>query len=69
VRSARKHIGWAVRGLPGGAAFRDRMNRLDDCQAQVRAFDDYFDQLAQTHPALPQAHPAAANEGTLSLAA
>jgi tRNA-dihydrouridine synthase B len=69
VRSARKHIGWAVRGLPGGAAFRDLMNRLDDCQAQVRAFDDYFDQLAMTHPALPEARAAAANEGTLSLAA
>src|SRR5204863_9058761 len=26
VRSARKHIGWAVRTLPGGEAFRARMN-------------------------------------------
>jgi tRNA-dihydrouridine synthase B len=24
VRSARKHIGWAVRALPGGEAFRTR---------------------------------------------
>ncbi len=26
VRSARKHIGWYVQALPGGAAFRSRMN-------------------------------------------
>ena len=26
VRSARKHIGWYVRALPGGEAFRARMN-------------------------------------------
>ncbi len=70
VRSARKHIGWAVRGLPGGAAFRDRMNLLEDCKSQVRAFDEYFDQLAQAHPLLPQGSTSdAANDGTVSLAA
>jgi tRNA-dihydrouridine synthase B len=73
VRSARKHIGWAVRGLPGGAAFRDRMNTLDDCKSQVQSFDDYFDQLAMAHPVLPQPEPAnaadAANDGEISLAA
>jgi DNA-binding protein Fis len=37
VRSARKHIGWAVRALPGGEAFRAAMNTLDDCEAQLRA--------------------------------
>ena len=30
VRTARKHIGWAVRALPGGEAFRAAMNTLDD---------------------------------------
>src|SRR6188768_1445661 len=29
VRSARKHIGWAVRALPGGEAFRAHMNTID----------------------------------------
>ena len=29
VRTARKHIGWAVRALPGGEAFRAAMNTLD----------------------------------------
>jgi tRNA-dihydrouridine synthase B len=28
VRTARKHIGWYVRGLPQGEAFRAEMNRL-----------------------------------------
>ena len=36
VRSARKHIGWALRELPGGIAFRAEMNRIDDCAAAAR---------------------------------
>ena len=43
VRSARKHIGWYVAALPGGEAFRQHMNRLDDCEAQLQAVADYFD--------------------------
>ena len=53
VRTARKHIGWAVRGLPGGEAFRDHMNRLDTCAEQVRAVTDFFDALADRHLHLP----------------
>ena len=45
VRSARKHIGWYVKTLPGGAAFRARMNTLEDGRAQVQAVADYFDEL------------------------
>jgi tRNA-dihydrouridine synthase B len=45
VRSARKHIGWYVKSLPGGAAFRARMNELDDAQAQLKAVADFFDEL------------------------
>ena len=62
VRSARKHIGWAARGLPGGQAFRSAMNRLDDSTRQVAAVTDYFDQLAAQHrwmPAVDPAHDAA----------
>jgi tRNA-dihydrouridine synthase B len=54
VRSARKHIGWAVKALPGGAAFRSRMNEIEDCKAQVQAMVDFFDQLAADHALLPQ---------------
>jgi tRNA-dihydrouridine synthase B len=53
VRSARKHIGWAVQGLPGGDAFRAHMNTIEDAQDQVMAVEDFFDQLAHQHPLWP----------------
>ncbi len=59
VRTARKHIGWAVRALPGGESFRAFMNTLDTCDTQVRAVNDWFDQLADTHHRLPAIRPAA----------
>jgi tRNA-dihydrouridine synthase B len=63
VRSARKHIGWAVRTLPGGQAFRAAMNMLESAQAQVGAVQTFFDQLADAHPLLPAAvGDAAAND-------
>ncbi len=46
VRSARKHIGWYVRTLTGGEAFRQKMNAIDDAQVQHQAVADYFDELA-----------------------
>ena len=55
VRSARKHIGWAVRALPGGEVFRARMNLLETCETQVRAVTDWFDELADAHYLLPRA--------------
>ena len=58
VRTARKHIGWAVRALPGGEAFRAAMNTLDQADAQLRAVATFFDELAAAHPLLPQAAPA-----------
>jgi tRNA-dihydrouridine synthase B len=53
VRSARKHIGWAVRGLPGGEDFRQHMNTLERCEEQLQALRDWFDDLGQTHHRLP----------------
>lgn len=67
VRSARKHIGWAVRALPGGEAFRAVMNTLDSCAAQVEAVATWFDELGEVHRLLPQGR--AANDDALSLAA
>ena len=55
VRSARKHIGWYVHGLPGGPAFRRIMNDLTDSAAQWRAVAHYFDALAEQHDRLPSA--------------
>jgi len=62
VRSARKHIGWAVRALPGGETFRARMNLLETCETQVRAVTDWFDELAVTHKTLPRAAETRAEE-------
>src|SRR5450830_1582236 len=46
VRTARKHIGWYVRDLPEGEEFRQRMNRLEDCQLQWNAVRDFFESQA-----------------------
>ena len=54
VRTARKHIGWYVRHLPGGEAFRAAMNLLDDCQAQTLAVADFFDGLGAQMDRIPQ---------------
>lgn len=55
VRSARKHIGWAVETLPGGAAFRAKMNLLESCAEQASAVADWFDALAEHADRLPVA--------------
>ena len=70
VRSARKHIGWAVRALPGGEAFRSLMNSHTDSATQVAGVADFFAQLADLYPALPAPMPlspeaSAANDDTL----
>ncbi|MBV8380650.1 MAG: tRNA dihydrouridine synthase DusB [Paucibacter sp.] len=63
MRSARKHIGWAVRQLPGGEDFRQRMNRLETCEEQVSQLREWFEALAQTHERLPYLpEQAAAND-------
>ena len=61
VRTARKHIGWAVRGLPGGEAFRDAMNAIESSRAQLDALGRWLDELAETHERLP-AHAAAGSD-------
>jgi tRNA-dihydrouridine synthase B len=47
VRTARKHIGWYVAGLPDADAFCAHMNRLDDTDAQARAVAGWFDRFAR----------------------
>ena len=53
VRSARKHIGWYVRALPGGEAFRARMNRIEGCAEQAAAVAAFFDALGADGDRLP----------------
>jgi tRNA-dihydrouridine synthase B len=69
VRSARKHIGWAVHALPGGAAFRAVMNALADAPAQLRAVTTFFDHLADHHERLPVVPAVAANPHHIALSA
>jgi tRNA-dihydrouridine synthase B len=53
VRSARKHIGWYVRALPGGEDFRVQMNMLEDSAAQVAAVERFLDSLNESMDRIP----------------
>jgi tRNA-dihydrouridine synthase B len=54
VRSARKHIGWYVRDLPEGEAFRAEMNAIEDCGQQVAAIHRFFEALAARTDRMPE---------------
>ena len=45
LRIARKHIGWYLAGLPGGADIRAAMNTIEDAHAQASALDVFFARL------------------------
>ncbi|MFG6448510.1 tRNA dihydrouridine synthase DusB [Roseateles sp. BYS180W] len=53
MRSARKHIGWAVQPLPQGEDFRRYMNTLQSSAEQVRALRHWLTELGQSHERLP----------------
>ena len=53
VRSARKHIGWYVKTLPGGEAFRAQMNVLDNSDAQLASVQVFFAALGEQMDRLP----------------
>ena len=53
VRSARKHIGWYIKSLPGGQALRDQINQIDACELQVAALERYFDELSLRMDRIP----------------
>jgi tRNA-dihydrouridine synthase B len=53
VRSARKHIGWYVASLPGGAMFRRQMNAIDQALDQWLAVQRYFEELASQMDRIP----------------
>jgi len=58
VRSARKHIAWYLRSLPGGEDFRRQLNLLNDSAAQVQAVDEFVDQLNQSMDRIPAVYDA-----------
>ncbi len=45
LRIARKHIAWYVATLPGGMAFRQDMNMIEDSALQTAALDQFFARL------------------------
>jgi tRNA-dihydrouridine synthase B len=55
VRSARKHIGWYVKALPGGAEFRARMNTIEQSREQYDAVAAFFEAVAAQTDRLPPA--------------
>ncbi len=71
VRSARKHIGWALRTLPGGAVLRDRINTIESSALQTLEVRRWFDALAATHHRWPRCETLsmAANDAHRSMAA
>jgi tRNA-dihydrouridine synthase B len=69
VRSARKHIGWYLRALPGSEGFRVRMNTLDDPRDQLQSVADYLDELGTRMDRLPVAMDMGTTEEMMELAA
>ena len=57
MRTARKHIGWAVKPLTGGEAFRNVMNRLESCEEQMQAVSEFLDGVADGQPLWPALEP------------
>jgi tRNA-dihydrouridine synthase B len=63
VRTARKHIGWYVKTLPAGLAFRARMNALEDSRAQLQVVTEFFDALSGQMDRMPGALAAGLEQG------
>ena len=61
VRSARKHIAWYLRALPGGEAFRQHINTLEDSATQWQAVADFLDALGTQMDRMPAAAEALAD--------
>jgi len=52
VREMRKHLCWYTKGLPGGAEFRERVNRLDDATEVKQEIGAYFESIDRSAIAL-----------------
>jgi tRNA-dihydrouridine synthase B len=68
VRTARKHVGWYLAGMPGWAQRRAAFNELVEPEAQLAALDEF---LSEPHARLDNPEPAPAHvpaEATLEMA-
>lgn len=53
VRTARKHIGWYLKRLPGGAGLVQTINGLETAEAQFETLERFFERLASSMERLP----------------
>lgn len=51
LRTARKHIGWYSKGLPGSAAFREKFNSINDADKAKSALAEFYLPLCEQHAA------------------
>lgn len=42
IRMARKHLAWYIKSLPGAAAFRETLMKMDDPADVIRAINDFY---------------------------
>jgi len=45
IRVARKHISWYSKGQPGGASFRQAVNKAETAEQQMSMINEFFDDL------------------------
>lgn len=45
IREARKHVGWYIKGMPGAAALRDRVNRAESMGQFMEILENLHEQL------------------------
>ena len=64
VRTARKHVGWYLSGVPGWSAVRDEFNRIETPEQQLASIDRLHDALALHRAPGPDA--TAANDGSFA---
>ena len=57
LRIARKHIAWYTATLPGGTAFRQDMNLIEEAASQVAALDQFFACLIDGESSSPHCRP------------
>jgi tRNA-dihydrouridine synthase B len=49
ARVARKHLGWYCKGKPDGSEFWQRINRVEECEEQLRITKEFLDRsIAKT---------------------
>ena len=69
VRTARKHIGWALSDVAGGRDFMQHLNTVESCELQHRLLDEWLQGYAQRHVSWPTIAALAANDERIRLSA